>query len=116
MQSLELLFFLALFLYTFVIWAHKLRAEFRRWMIWTFGIALAADISGTVFLCMTASAQWKWNVHTITGFLSLLIMALHFVWALMAVTAGGRCERHFRRYSTYAWGLWLIAFVSGIIL
>ena len=116
MRSLELLFFLALCLYTFVIWAHKFRAEFRIWMLWMFGIALAADLSGTMLLCMTASAQWKWNLHTVTGFLSLFIMAIHFLWALMAIMARGRYEHYFRRYSTSAWGLWLIAFVSGIVL
>ena len=115
MHTLELLFFLALCLYSFVIWMHTYRAVFRTWMIWMFGIALAADMSGTVFLCIAPSAQWKLNLHTVTGFLSLLIMAVHFIWALMAVMIGGRFETYFQRYSIWAWCLWLVAFISGML-
>ena len=61
MRPLELLFVLALALYSFVIWRHKLKGEMSSWMVWLFGIGLLADIVGTVFLCAVAAEQWSFN-------------------------------------------------------
>ncbi|MEK9201614.1 MAG: hypothetical protein AAB944_01450 [Patescibacteria group bacterium] len=85
-------------------------------MIWVFGVGLAADISGTIFLCVMATTELTLNIHTISGFFSLLIMAIHFMWALLAVMIGGRFEEYFRCYAIPAWCIWMVAFVSGIIL
>lgn len=114
MRPLELLFVVALLLYSFVIWSHQFKKRFSPWMVWLFGIGLAADVSGTVFLCVAAASRWRFTLHTVSGLVSLLIMALHFGWALLAVTFGGRFEAYFKRFSLTAWGLWLTAFVSGI--
>ena len=116
MRLLELLFAVALVLYTFVIWRHRLKHEFRSWMVWLFGIGLAADISGTVFLCIAAADSWKFSLHTISGFVSLVIMALHFSWAVLAKTIHGRFENYFNRFSFRAWLIWLVAFFSGLPL
>lgn len=114
MHALEFLFFVALCFYSLAIWAHKFQRALRTWMIWVFGIGLTADISGTIFLCMVATTKWTFNLHTISGFLSLLIMAIHFIWALLAMIIGGRHEKYFKRYAIPAWYIWMIAFVSGI--
>ena len=114
MQPLEFLFFIALLLYSFVIWLHQLTKSFSPWMVWLFGIGLGADISGTVFLCVAAASKWTFTLHTISGLVSLLIMALHFGWALLSMMLGDKFETYFKRFSLFAWFLWLIAFVSGI--
>lgn len=116
MHVLEFLFFVALCFYSLAIWAHKSQNKLRAWMLLVFWIGLAADITGTIFLCMAATTQWTLSIHTISGFLSLLIMAIHFMWALLAVTIGGRFEEYFNRYSIPAWCIWMVAFVSGILL
>lgn len=116
MRALEFLFFVALCFYTLAIWVHKFQGTFRAWVIWVFGFGLAADISGTIFLCMALATAWKLDLHAISGFLSLLIMAVHFMWALLAVMIGERFEEYFKRYSIIAWCVWMIAFVSGIFL
>ena len=109
-----MLFVVALLLYSFVIWFHQFRKSFSPWMVWLFGIGLATDVSGTVFLCVAVASRWVFSLHTYFGLVSLLIMALHFVWALLSVTYGGKFESYFKRFSVLAWFLWLIAFVSGI--
>jgi uncharacterized repeat protein (TIGR03987 family) len=111
---MESLFVLALILYTIVIWSHKIKKHLAFWMISVFGFALFVDAFATVVVCANAKAGWAWNFHTITGFLSLLIMALHFTWALIAYLGAGNVEKYFNRYSVYAWLLWIVAFVSGI--
>lgn len=114
MRPLEMLFVVALFLYSFVIWAHQFKKKFSPWMVWLFGLGLTADVGGTIFLCVALSSRWTYNTHTILGLVSLLIMALHFAWALLSVTFGGRFEDYFKRFSVLAWFFWLTAFVSGI--
>ncbi len=114
MNPLEWLFVVALVLYGFVIWSHQIKKKFSPWMIWLFGLGLAADISGTVFLCVVAASRWTFSLHTVSGLISILIMALHFVWALLSVMFGGKFEAYFKRFSIFAWFLWLVAFVSGI--
>lgn len=116
MHALELLFVVALLLYSFVIWRHKFTKELSLGMIWLFGMGLAADVSGTVFLCTFAVPGWKFTLHSTAGLLSLLIMALHFAWALLALGAVGKFREYFNRFSVSAWCLWFVAFVSGIPL
>lgn len=83
-------------------------------MVTVFGLGLLADSAGTIFLCAMTAARWQFTLHTISGLVSLLIMALHFVWTLLAVKRGGAFENYFNRFSIYAWLIWLAAFVSGI--
>lgn len=114
MHLLELLFVLAFILYSFVIWFHKFTGKLDSWMVWLFGVGLTADISGTVFLCVAAASRWTWTVHTISGLGSLLIMAVHFKWALLAKGKEEKWRNYFDRFSVYAWILWMFAFISGI--
>ncbi len=114
MRPLETLFVVALLLYSLVIWSHQFKKRLSPWMVWLFGIGLTADISGTVFLCVMATSNFIFNLHTIFGLISLLIMALHFGWALLSIILCGRFEAYFKRWSVVAWFIWLGAFVSGI--
>lgn len=114
MRPLESLFLVALVLYTTAIFSHRMRGTLKPWMMTVFGLGLLADISGTVFLCVLVSESWQWTLHSISGLAALLIMALHFTWAVVAVSRGGASERRFHRWSVAAWLVWLIAFVSGI--
>lgn len=113
-RPLESLFIFALFFYTTAIWSHRFSGTMKTWMLACFSTGLLADISGTIFLCVIVSDTWHWTLHSISGLIALLIMSLHFIWALAAMTRGGTAEEKFNRWSLWAWLIWLIAFVSGI--
>ena len=113
-MSLYWIFVIALAGYTFAILRHRILGFTDNLMIWTFGVALVADTSGTIFLCAREAASFSWSVHTISGILALVIMALHFLWALKA-QRDPKTDQYFHRYSLWAWGLWLVAFVTPII-
>ncbi len=83
-------------------------------MVFIFSLGLAADMGGTFFVCVLAAKEWSFNLHTVSGLASLLIMAIHFAWALLAVEFGGKFGAYFDRFSVWAWSLWLVAFISGI--
>ena len=115
-MRLEILFLVALFLYSGAIWSHRIRKRLRPWMVWTFGLGLATDLGGTVLLCVMSATRWQWSLHAISGLVSLAIMALHFAWAVTALRLEGRSEAYFDRFSVWAWAIWLVAFASGIPL
>lgn len=116
MRILELLFVAALFFYSFSIWSHKIKGRLCPWIMTVFGIGLAFDISGTFFLCVASAQSWKFTPHTVSGLISLLIMFLHFMWAILAIRVGGKFEAYFNRFSVPAWFLWLGAFSSGLLM
>lgn len=113
-MPLEFLFVVALILYTSVIWTHRFRKRLEKWMVILFGLALVIDMAATIVVCAFAGPLHAWSFHTITGFASLLIMALHFIWAVSAKVLKGKFEANFSKYSLRAWLLWLAAFISGI--
>lgn len=117
MRPVELLFVVALVLYTYVIWWHKIKGQLKLWMVWLFGIGLSADITGTFILCNIINPlAWKLNAHVVSGLVSLLIMAVHFWWAVNAFRGKRKYERRFNRFSIRAWLLWLAAFTSGFFI
>ena len=116
MRPLESLFIVALVLYTTAIFAHKFKGSLKTWMMVVFGVGLTADVSGTILLCVLPSHGWVWTFHSVAGLAALVIMTLHFTWALVAVTKKGKSELMFHKWSLRAWFLWLAAFVSGIPL
>lgn len=119
MPRLEWLFVIALVFYTIVIWTHwlsrKKRPELTRWMLVMFGIALTLDICATIFVCSMQAKVWIWNLHTFFGLVAVLIMGLHFAWALDATIRNrGNCLVYFNRCSLMAWVIWLASFITGI--
>jgi hypothetical protein len=87
----------------------------RTWAIVMFGTALAIDTSATAFVCIirTGASLWPNTIHATMGYLALVIMALHFTWALSS-KRGGLGQKYFHRWSPVAAVIWFIAFISGI--
>lgn len=115
MHPIELLFPIALACYTISIWSSHRKKALRRWMVWTFGAGLAADASGTIFLCAVSATAWRLTFHAVSGVFALVLMTLHFVWAILAFWTEGRSASYFHRFSIPTWGLWCLAFLSGAI-
>jgi hypothetical protein len=109
-----IVFGVALVGYSIAVLAHKFLRELRWWMIGTFGVALAFDTAGTYFLCYKVAEGVTFSAHTILGFVILIIMALHFAWALTAMWSP-RFRYYFDKGSIWAWGVWLFVFFSPLI-
>lgn len=67
MHTIEILFPMALTLYTWAIWGHRKAHSISRWMVVVMGFGLAADLLGTIFLCILSARGWVWNLHSISG-------------------------------------------------
>ena len=110
-----LLFLVAAILYSFAIWDAWIWRGLIVRDILAFGAGLTIDTLATVYVCIfrVQGSIWPNTFHGVMGYLALLIMATHFVWAWRA-WRDIAYERRFRRFSPMAWVLWMVAFVSGI--
>jgi len=103
----------ALVFYTISIWSEKFKKVIRPWMVLMMGIGLTCDIMGTTMMFLRVTTHHI-NSHTICGYAALIIMFIHFIWAIMAVKNFGKAQQWFNRFSVYAWCIWMFAFISGI--
>jgi uncharacterized repeat protein (TIGR03987 family) len=105
---------LALVLYTTAVWTEKIKKKLKLWIILTFGSGFICDLIGTFIMFSTAEHKFSFSLHSVCGYLALIIMLLHLIWAILSIKKIGRCEEYFTRFSVFAWCIWLLAFISGI--
>jgi len=105
---------LALILYSLAIWSEKIKQGLQPWMVKTFSLAFLCDLLGTSLMFWRATVKFQLNIHSLCGYLALIIMGLHLIWGISALNKHGRTEKYFHRFSIYAWLIWLIAFISGL--
>jgi uncharacterized repeat protein (TIGR03987 family) len=106
----------ALVMYTSGVWGEKLAGILKNRHLIFFWIGFVFDMVGTTIMAQMAGGFTS-NLHGITGAVAIVLMLIHVVWATLAL--GFRQERvlrNFHRYSLAVWGIWLIPFVSGMIM
>lgn len=109
----------AFLLYTLAVWAGRLAGRLKVWHLGVFWLGFVADVAGTWLMTLIASAAGQAPdlvsvVHGFTGVLALMLMLCHCGWA--SVVLWRRDEgalRNFHRFSTLAWGVWLVPFFIG---
>jgi len=106
---------IALILYTVAVWTERILKKLKIWIIFTFGSGFVCDLIGTSIMFFTAKEKFALHLHTICGYSALVIMFLHLIWAILSHKYP-KCEIYFTRFSIIAWSIWLLAFISGIIL
>lgn len=104
---------LALILYSTAIWSERLKKGLRLWMVIVFLSGFLCDLTGTTLMRVIAG-KTVLNTHAISGYTALIIMLLHLIWAILAITKRGRAQALFTRFSIYAWCIWMIAFILGV--
>lgn len=109
-----ILFPTAALLYTIAIGKEHWQRQLKRSTVWVFATALTIDGTATFFVCVLKAKTLIPTFHGVMGWLALLIMALHFFWALKALKHGGTALARFHRWSPAAWVIWIVSFISGI--
>ena len=103
-------------LYSFGVWAVFLTRRLRPWHAGLFWLGFLSDTAGTELMRRLAGG-FHWNLHTATGVVALLLMLGHAVWAtIVLIKRAERSIRTFHRISITVWAIWLIPFVTGLIL
>jgi uncharacterized repeat protein (TIGR03987 family) len=111
-----LLILTAFALYSCGVWAVFLGKRLRPWHAALFWLGLAADTAGTE-LMRRLGGGLHWNLHTATGAAALLLMLGHALWATVVLAKGAEGPiRTFHRISLTVWTIWLVPFVTGLLL
>lgn len=115
-RAAVLLMFAALGFYSLGVWGAFLTSRLRAWHVAMYWLGLLADTAGTELMRRLAGG-FHWNLHTATGAAALTLMLLHAAWATTVL--GRRREpllRTFPRVSLVVWSIWLVPFVTGLLL
>ena len=115
---------LALVFYTIGVWSERAQKTLKPWHTVFFGLGLAADASGTYLMSLIADANRAAGVEpsilnqvmAISGLVALILMAVHFAWAVVVLVRQRENELHrFHRFSVVVWAIWLVPYVTGAL-
>ncbi|MCK4258875.1 MAG: TIGR03987 family protein [Halanaerobiales bacterium] len=111
--------FLALTFYTLGVWGERLKGIVTKKHVIFFWIGFTFDTIGTTIMTQMTEKQQilQFNLHSITGALAIILMAVHAIWATYVIWKKDENKmKNFHRFSLFVWLLWLIPFVTGMIL
>jgi len=115
---------LALVFYTIGVWSERVQKVLKPWHTVFFGLGLAADASGTYLMSLIATANRAADVEpsilnqvmAVSGVIALVLMAVHFAWAVVVLVRNREAEKHsFHRFSVVVWAIWLVPYVTGAL-
>jgi uncharacterized repeat protein (TIGR03987 family) len=106
----------ALVLYTIGVWGEKLAGILRFGHLGFFWAGFLFDTTGTTIMTRMAGS-FNFNLHGVTGLAAIVLMLAHAIWATTALlTRQKNVLQGFHRFSLGVWAIWLVPFVSGMIL
>lgn len=85
----------ALVFYTIGVFSEKKEGSLKSWHLVMFWIGLAFDTTGTTLMCKIANEVLTVSVHSITGIVAIVLMAIHAIWATITLTRGNEKEKRF---------------------
>ena len=106
----------ALILYSIGVWSERIAGRLKAWHLIFFWLGLAADTIGTGMM-IDMVGQLTLDLHTVTGFIAILLMLIHAIWATVVLwRKDERMITQFHRFSVAVWLIWLIPYISGVIM
>ena len=111
-----ILFSVAMVFYTWGVFSERRARRLMPKHVGLFACGVAVDSIATV-LTYVVIGGLVFTPHAIMGFLSLILMAIHFIWAIFALK-GGREQTltNFHKLSLLVWTIWMISYLSGFVL
>jgi uncharacterized repeat protein (TIGR03987 family) len=107
---------LALVLYTVAVWRSWRARTLVPATIVIFWCALAADTLATRMMAMRAETI-RWDLHTISGYGALALMALLTVYGTAALVQRRQSWlTAFPKYALPVWVIWVISWITGVVL
>lgn len=102
--------------YTTGVFSERKAHTLKKKHIIIFLIGLFFDTTGTT-LMGAISDGFTFDIHGITGLAALILMLIHVVWAVIVYLKGSeQAKANFHKYSLWVWLLWLVPFITGMIL
>ena len=74
------------------------------------------DTTGTGIMLEMAGGI-KFDLHGITGLIAILLMLIHSTWAtIVLLRKDERMIQKFHKFSLGVWLIWLVPYISGLLL
>jgi len=110
------LFTIALLFYSISVWAGWFSKRLKLWHLNVFFIGFLADVIATI-LTYVALGGLVFTLHSMLGFISIALMAMHVAWATTIMwKRDERAIGSFHRISVFVWSIWMISYLSGFVL
>ena len=107
---------LALVFYTIGVWSERIQGRLKPWHLVFFYLGLVCDTWGTGLMIEMAGGLTT-DIHGVTGVLAILLMMIHAIWAtVVLVKKDEKAIKNFHRFSLVVWFIWLIPYLSPMIL
>ena len=105
----------ALVFYSIGVWSERIQGRLKPWHLVFFLLGLICDTWGTG-LMMDFAGGLTFDLHGISGFLAILLMFIHAVWALVVLLRKNEnALTNFHKFSLLVWLIWLIPYFSSMI-
>jgi len=105
----------ALIFYSWGVWGEKIKGKLNGFFLTLFWIGLTFDSTGT-FL-MSKLSEIPNSFHKITGITAIVLMLIHALWGtLVFIKKDKNMINNFHKFSFFVWIIWLIPFLSGMIM
>jgi uncharacterized repeat protein (TIGR03987 family) len=106
----------ALTLYSIGVWSEKFAGWLKPWHLGFFIAGLIFDTTGTTIMGEIAG-KFEINIHGITGLAAIVLMLAHASWAGYVIwKKRSDLRASFHRLSLFVWAIWLVPFLSGMIM
>lgn len=107
---------LALLCYSIGVWGEKISGKLKVWNLSFFWIGFVFDTTGTAAMSKIAGGMGV-SLHSATGLIAIILMAVHAVWAtIVLIKKNEKMIENFHKFSIVVWILWLIPFLSGMMM
>jgi uncharacterized repeat protein (TIGR03987 family) len=107
---------LALIWYTIAVWAERISRRLKKWHVIFFWIGLASDATGTITMSLMSNG-YLFDIHGLSGPIALLLMLFHATWAtLVILKKDERLINNFHKFSIVVWLIWLIPYITGVVM
>jgi len=103
---------LALVFYSIGVWSERIAGKLKPWHLAFFWLGLVFDTWGTG-LMIDMSGGLTFDIHSVTGFIAILLMLIHAVWAtIVLIRKDEKMINNFHKFSVVVWFIWLIPYFS----
>ena len=107
---------LALVFYTIGVWSERIQGRLKPWHLVFFYLGLICDTCGTGLMIEMAGGLTT-DIHGVTGVIAILLMLIHALWAtVVLIRKDEKAIRNFHKFSLGVWFIWLIPYLSPMII
>lgn len=110
---------LALIFYTIGVFGERKAGALEKKHVIIFWLGLLCDTIGTLTMGAIAkgSAVAASPIHGITGFIAIVLMLFHAVWATWVLYKNDTTKKQsFHKFSIIVWAIWLIPYFIGMYI